>query len=127
MIDKLKQHEKAWAEFVEWMESEHNYIYRPYNNAFCSFDDDVINFVPNRELRSLLIEFLDSKGILVEVDAYRRTFFEANIRIDEEDQYIFVLDKQNHSQMFSSRPEAEEQGIIKGIEIYNNQLNQKEK
>lgn len=114
MIDKLKVFEKSFQEFVEWMTKETDWIFdMVYDNFVESEYQTHINF---RELRSLLIEFLDSKGIYVETRHY------PSIRKGDKKIYWHWLIKSELSpEEFSSRPEAEEQGIIKGIEIYNNQ------
>ncbi len=109
MIDKLKVFEVAWKEFVEWMKWR-GYKYDQY---FWITDKRHASI---RELRSYLIEFLDSKGIYLSV-GYSYTCWLWTIYDNGNDMsWVAVFEEE-----FSSRPEAEEQGIIKGFEIYNNQ------
>ena len=119
MIDKLKVFEKPFQEFVEWMKSEHNYFHRLHNDSrFCNVDDYIITFVPDRELRSLLIEFLDSKGIYLTSGRYYNSWMWS---IHKEKDYQFW--ETAYEEDYNSRTEATEAGIIRAFEIYN----QKEK
>lgn len=108
MIDKLKQYSEAWAEFVEWMKKDYD------------FDEIIETFllegtgISDYELYGLAIEWLDSKGIWVEIIRGGNEFL-CTVAVSEPYDDVGYYS--------SSRSEATEVGIIHSFGIYN----QKEK
>ena len=115
MIDKLKQYEVAWAGFVEWLYTKHGDYPFIYEIGWGIKRKN--EFISDRELSSLLIEWLDSKRIYVEIQHYPSITKKAKIY------WHWEIKGELSPIGFVSRPKATEAGIIKGFEIYN----QKEK
>ena len=137
MIDKLKQHEKAWTEFVEWVSKQdyYEYVKIEHENMVTSYIGKTeINYkifnppikISDRELRSLLIEFLDSKGWIITSSWY----FDGSESYKGTFEYELWCFPDDHccrftSNGYSNRDDGLEEVIIKAFEIYNNQLNQR--
>lgn len=70
MIEQLKQYPKHFAEFVEWLCNKPCYVCPNTNyyfgDTFFNEDENGKTYkVSHRELTSLLVEWLDSKGICI--------------------------------------------------------------
>lgn len=110
MLEKLKVFETAWVEFEKWLILKHYktdgcFVYKEIDGL-----DDIIH---DYELYGLAIEWLDGKGIYVEIQHYPSISKKAKIY------WHWEIKGELSPKGFVSRPEATEAGIIKGFEILN--------
>lgn len=104
MIQQLKQFEKVWNEFVEWMDKNYQGI----------SDEPIEDEITLKLLHILLIEFLDSKGMYVM--SYPEWLWNDVI-------WCYGLRRRDRlpiqEKRFDTRTEATESGIIKAFELLN--------
>lgn len=96
---------KAKVDFFEWINSEYDFTENEFNELY-----------PVNLKESLIVEWLDSVGIYIEVGAICRNW---DVQYDYNIQENNTLNGMN-GHTFATRHEATQQAINKAIEIYNN-------
>ena len=124
MIDQLKQHEKTFAKFVEWMKNQKKYLddknrfYWRYECGKASTLYELVYhsiYLTNRELLSLLVEFCDSEGMCIEISTHLtggECLFSYSVWNVKEITKSLVNDS-----FISTRTEATKQAIVKIFEL----------
>ncbi len=125
MINELKQYKKNWEEFVEWVENQSFYWKEKSVHVFEA--DNIFTFagrtINNREVLSLLIDFLDSKNLNIGI--IRDYTVNDEIVYPKTFGYEIVGDNTfREKEGFSSRTLATEAGIIKAFSILEEEKNE---
>ena len=117
-LDTLKQHEKTFQKFVEWMK-KNNLDYLRENIAFVKQDVYGANYlIHDRELLSLLVEFCDSEGYYIQPNcfpqfkAWNVSIMSGNINVCQ-----ILRAESGRFQDYDSRTEATQAAIKKCFEL----------
>jgi len=113
LTEQLKQYTKFWNEFVEWMETTHQW--ELVDGAFWYLGS---RYISHRELTSLLVEFLDSKGYYVEV---RSKITNVGVRWDWMVWSNLTVEVCNDN-FIHTRQQGTEAGILKAVELYETNI-----
>jgi len=141
MIDKLKQYEKSWGEFVEYFIETLGILPtieddgKPSNRVIATKEENAIELIESYDegrydidamVEKLLIDFLDNKRIYVSI--MRCWYYHSldNVTNEYFDWEVTkgIYDTETSETEHSSRIEATEEGILKGFEIYEQQLSE---
>ena len=116
MIDQLKQHEKTFAKFVEWMGNQQigNDSVGLWVNEF--YTKTPIGFhrkVSDRELLSLLVEFCDSEGYYMTITLNMFFMFDYRMTTIPELHLPYFISEYD----YNTRTEATKAAIVKVFEL----------